>query len=117
MISLESCRLRRSEDIYVFTDEFHCSTNFMPGDEVICDSFQPFLFEIWRWLPYMPRHCEDTLHGTVKCHVNFITAALTAVREVKSFEVGKERVMFREEDNILSLIQVMGRKLTEDMML
>ncbi|GBN40413.1 hypothetical protein AVEN_255527-1 [Araneus ventricosus] len=74
----------------------------MPGDEVIGDSFQPFMFEVWRWLPQMLRHCEGTLRGTVKCRANSTKAALIAVREVKPFEVGRERAMIREEDNILS---------------
>ncbi|GBM61606.1 hypothetical protein AVEN_226877-1 [Araneus ventricosus] len=68
----------------------------MPGDEVISDSLQPFLFEVWHWLPHMPRHCENTLRA------NSTITAIIAVREVKSFEVGRERVMLREEDNILS---------------
>ncbi|GBL84224.1 hypothetical protein AVEN_118620-1 [Araneus ventricosus] len=76
--------------------------NFLSGDEVIGDSFQPFLFEVWRWPPYMPRHCEGTLRGTVKCHARSTTTALIAIREVKPFEVGRERAMFRSEDNILS---------------
>ncbi|GBM23459.1 hypothetical protein AVEN_181575-1 [Araneus ventricosus] len=74
----------------------------MPGDEVIGDSFQPFLFEVWHWLPHMPRHCVNTLHGIVKCRANSTTAAKIAVRQVKPFEVGRERTMLREEDNILS---------------
>ncbi|GBO38984.1 hypothetical protein AVEN_205359-1 [Araneus ventricosus] len=74
----------------------------MPGDEVIGDSFQPFLFEVWRWLPHMPRHCGNTLRGIVKCRANSTTTATIAVRQVKPFEVGRERAMLREEDNILS---------------
>ncbi|GBO18781.1 hypothetical protein AVEN_245216-1 [Araneus ventricosus] len=27
------------------------------------DSFQPFLFEVWRWIPHMPRHFVNTLRG------------------------------------------------------
>ncbi|GBN71497.1 hypothetical protein AVEN_33693-1 [Araneus ventricosus] len=38
--------------------EFDNPTNFMPGDEVIGDSFQPFLFEVWNWLPHMPSVVE-----------------------------------------------------------
>ncbi|GBN10152.1 hypothetical protein AVEN_77548-1 [Araneus ventricosus] len=71
----------------------------MPGDEVIGDSFQPFLFEVWRWLPHMPRHCVNTLRGIVKCRANSTTATKIAVRQVKPFEVGRERSMLREEDN------------------
>ncbi|GBN84445.1 hypothetical protein AVEN_7260-1 [Araneus ventricosus] len=74
----------------------------MPGDEVIGDSFQPFLFEVWRWLPPIPRHCVNTLRGIVKCRANSTTAAKITVRQVKPFEVGRERAMLREEDNILS---------------
>ncbi|GBM72492.1 hypothetical protein AVEN_218119-1 [Araneus ventricosus] len=74
----------------------------MPGDEVIGDSFQPFLFEVWRWLPHMPRHCVNTLRGIVKCRANSTTTAIIVVRQVKPFEVGRERTMLREEDNILS---------------
>ncbi|GBN45261.1 hypothetical protein AVEN_111259-1 [Araneus ventricosus] len=74
----------------------------MPGDEVIGDSFQPFLFEAWRWLPHMPRHCVNTLRGILKCRANSTTAAIIAVRQVKPFEVGRERDILREEDNILS---------------
>ncbi|GBN74615.1 hypothetical protein AVEN_59038-1 [Araneus ventricosus] len=74
----------------------------MPGDEVIGDPFQPFFFEVWRWLPHMLRHCEGALHGIVKCSASATTAALIAVREGKPFEVDRESAMFREEDNILS---------------
>ncbi|GBN26196.1 hypothetical protein AVEN_168998-1 [Araneus ventricosus] len=74
----------------------------MPGDEVIDDSFQPFLFEVWHWLPHMPRHCDNTFRGILKCCTNSTSTAIIAVREVKPFEVGKERAMLREEDNILS---------------
>ncbi|GBN92306.1 hypothetical protein AVEN_50877-1 [Araneus ventricosus] len=74
----------------------------MPGDEVIGDPFQPFLFEAWRWLPHMPRHCINTLRGIVKCRANSSTTAIFAVRQVKPFEVGRERSMLRKEDNILS---------------
>ncbi|GBO30521.1 hypothetical protein AVEN_222488-1 [Araneus ventricosus] len=95
-------RLGRPEKISVFAYEFDNPTNFMPGDEVIGDSFQPFLFEVWRWLPHMPRLCVNTLRGIVKCRANSTTTAIIAVRHVKPFEVGRERVMLREEDNILS---------------
>ncbi|GBL82316.1 hypothetical protein AVEN_252481-1 [Araneus ventricosus] len=74
----------------------------MPGDEVIGDSFQTFLFEVWRWLPHMPRHCEGTLRGIVKCHARSTTTALIAVREAKSSEVGREKAMFREDNTISS---------------
>ncbi|GBN26240.1 hypothetical protein AVEN_270365-1 [Araneus ventricosus] len=50
----------------------------------------------------MPRRSEGTLRGIVKCRASSTTAALIAVREVKPFEVGRERTLFREEDNILS---------------
>ncbi|GBO07551.1 hypothetical protein AVEN_188745-1 [Araneus ventricosus] len=59
-------------------------------------------FEIWRWLPHMPRHCVNTLRGIVKCRANSTTTATIVVRQVKPFEVGRERAMLREEDNILS---------------
>ncbi|GBN08762.1 hypothetical protein AVEN_141851-1 [Araneus ventricosus] len=64
----------------------------MPEDEVIDDSFQPFLFEVWRWLPHVPRHCINILHGIVKCRANSTTIAIIVVRQVKSFEVGKVHV-------------------------
>ncbi|GBN72804.1 hypothetical protein AVEN_141592-1 [Araneus ventricosus] len=76
-------KARRLKEIFVFTYEFHCPTNFLPGDEIIGDSFQSFLFEVWRWLPHMPRHCEGTLRGIVKCRASSTTTALIAVREVK----------------------------------
>ncbi|GBM57577.1 hypothetical protein AVEN_97681-1 [Araneus ventricosus] len=88
--------------ISVFGIEFDNPTNFMPGDEVIGDSFQPFLFEVWRWLPHMPRHCINTLCGILKCRANSTTTTIIAVRQVKPFQVGRERSMLREEDNILS---------------
>ncbi|GBN96264.1 Acetylcholine receptor subunit alpha-like 1 [Araneus ventricosus] len=50
----------------------------------------------------MPRHCINTLRGIVKCRTNFTTTAIIVVRQVKPFEVGRERSMLREEDNILS---------------
>ncbi|GBN29208.1 hypothetical protein AVEN_88097-1 [Araneus ventricosus] len=74
---------------------------FLPGDEVIGDSFQPFLFEVWRGLPHMPGHCVNALRGIEKCRANSTTTAIIAVREVKPFEVGRERALLRE-DNILS---------------
>ncbi|GBM85766.1 hypothetical protein AVEN_74405-1 [Araneus ventricosus] len=49
----------------------------------------------------MPRHRIDTLRGTVKCRANSTTTAVIAVRQVKPFEVGRERSVLREEDNIL----------------
>ncbi|GBN67193.1 hypothetical protein AVEN_122391-1 [Araneus ventricosus] len=85
-----------------FADEFDNPTNFLPGDEVIGDPFQLFLFEVWRWLPRMPRHCRNALRGIVKCRANSTTTAIIAVRQVKTFEVGRNRSMLREEDNILS---------------
>ncbi|GBO04018.1 hypothetical protein AVEN_102649-1 [Araneus ventricosus] len=75
---------------------------FLPLDEVMCDSFKPFVFEVWRWPLHMPRHCINTLRSTVKCRANSTTTALIVVREVKRFEVGIERFMFRKEDDILS---------------
>ncbi|GBM23330.1 hypothetical protein AVEN_97741-1 [Araneus ventricosus] len=60
------------------------------------------MFEVWRWLPHMPTHCIDTLRGIVKCRDNSATTAIIAVRQVKPFEVGRERSMLKEEDNILS---------------
>ncbi|GBO13487.1 hypothetical protein AVEN_22619-1, partial [Araneus ventricosus] len=84
-----------------FIREFD-NRNFLPGDEVIGDSFQPLLLEVWRWLPHMPRHCVNTLRGIVKRSANSTTAAKISVRQVKPFEVGRERAMLKEEDNILS---------------
>ncbi|GBM06612.1 hypothetical protein AVEN_220046-1 [Araneus ventricosus] len=91
-----------SEDISFFTDEFHYPVSFLPEDVVIDYSFQPFLFQVWSWLPHMPRDCEGTLRGIVRCRAGSTTTALIAVREVKPFEVGRERAMFREEENIFS---------------
>ncbi|GBO09932.1 hypothetical protein AVEN_228877-1 [Araneus ventricosus] len=65
---------------------------------VVGDPFQPFLFEVWRWIPHMPRHCINTFRGIVKCRANSTTTAIIAVRQVKPFEVGRERSMLREED-------------------
>ncbi|GBM30813.1 hypothetical protein AVEN_52607-1 [Araneus ventricosus] len=50
----------------------------------------------------MPRHCINTLRGIGKCLANSTTTAIITVRQVKPFEVGRERSMLREEDNILS---------------
>ncbi|GBL95072.1 hypothetical protein AVEN_188816-1 [Araneus ventricosus] len=66
------------------------------------NSCHSFLFEVWRWLPHKPRHCEGTLRGLVKCRANSATTAMIAVREVKSFHVGREKAMLRVEGNILS---------------
>ncbi|GBN18354.1 hypothetical protein AVEN_268155-1 [Araneus ventricosus] len=45
----------------------------------------------------MPWNCEGTLCGLVKCRASSTTATLMAVREMKPFEVGRERaMMFRE---------------------
>ncbi|GBL93616.1 hypothetical protein AVEN_149989-1 [Araneus ventricosus] len=70
---------------------------------ILCldDGLLAFLFEVWRWLPHMPRHCINTLRGIVKCRANSTTTAIIAVRQVKPFEVGRESSMLREEDNIL----------------
>ncbi|GBM06610.1 hypothetical protein AVEN_220044-1 [Araneus ventricosus] len=73
----------------------------MPGNEVTGESIQPFLFEVWRCPPDMPKHSEYTLRGIGKCRANSSATALIAVREVEPFEVGRERAMLREEDNIL----------------
>ncbi|GBM41104.1 hypothetical protein AVEN_63298-1 [Araneus ventricosus] len=85
----------------------------MSGDEVIGDPFQPLLFYVWRWLHHMPRHCINTLRGTVKCRANSTTTAIIPVRQVKPFEVGRERSMLRKEDNILSN-PVSGKLLQEN---
>ncbi|GBM27540.1 hypothetical protein AVEN_257853-1 [Araneus ventricosus] len=53
----------------------------MPGDEVIGDSFRPFLFEVWHWLPHMTRYCENTLRGIVQCRANSTTTSIIAVRQ------------------------------------
>ncbi|GBM45350.1 hypothetical protein AVEN_172969-1 [Araneus ventricosus] len=50
----------------------------------------------------MPGQCERTLRDIVKYRARTTTTALNSVREVKPFEVGRERTMFREEDHILS---------------
>ncbi|GBM05952.1 hypothetical protein AVEN_80548-1 [Araneus ventricosus] len=94
-------KAREVGKIHAFAYEFDNPTNFKPGDEVIGDSFQPFLLQVWHWLSHMPRHCENTLRGIVKCCANSTTTATIAVRQVKSFEVGRERAMLRDEDNIL----------------
>ncbi|GBM72601.1 hypothetical protein AVEN_107151-1 [Araneus ventricosus] len=85
----------------------------MPGDEVIGDSFQPSLFEVWHWLPHMPRHCENKLRVIVKCRANSTTTAMIAVRQVKRLEVGRERTMLR--DDIVS--NTVSGKETEGIML
>ncbi|GBO29630.1 hypothetical protein AVEN_49088-1 [Araneus ventricosus] len=54
------------------------------------------------WLPHMPKHCVNTLRGIGKCRANSTTAAKIAVRQVKPFDIGRERSMLKEEDNILS---------------
>ncbi|GBO41694.1 hypothetical protein AVEN_169628-1 [Araneus ventricosus] len=74
----------------------------MPGGEVIGDSFDTFLFEVWRWLPHILRHREDALLGIVRCRTSSTTTALIGVREVKYFEVGMERDMSREKNYIIS---------------
>ncbi|GBN32629.1 hypothetical protein AVEN_59644-1 [Araneus ventricosus] len=61
----------------------------MPGDEVNGDSFQPFLFEVWHWLPHIPRHCENTLRGTVKCRADSTTTAIIALREDRQLLAAK----------------------------
>ncbi|GBM58228.1 hypothetical protein AVEN_199708-1 [Araneus ventricosus] len=50
----------------------------------------------------MPRHRESTLRGIVKCRAKSTISAIIAVREVKPFEVGRERAMLRE-DSILKM--------------
>ncbi|GBL80500.1 hypothetical protein AVEN_225206-1 [Araneus ventricosus] len=50
----------------------------------------------------MPKHCEGTFRGIMKSRASSTTTALVAVRQVKTFEVGRERAMFRQEDNIFS---------------
>ncbi|GBM25655.1 hypothetical protein AVEN_82771-1 [Araneus ventricosus] len=85
--------LGRPEKISVFVYEFDNPKNFMPEDEVIGDSFQSFLLEVWHWLPHMPRHCENALRRIVKCLANSTTTAIIAVRQVKPFEVGGERAI------------------------
>ncbi|GBN14756.1 hypothetical protein AVEN_38116-1 [Araneus ventricosus] len=79
---VEGCEDRKRS---VFTDECHYSTNFLPEEEVIGNSFQTFLFEFWRWLPHMPRHSEGTFRGMVKCLAISTTIALNAVRKEKSY--------------------------------
>ncbi|GBN40747.1 hypothetical protein AVEN_185572-1 [Araneus ventricosus] len=74
----------------------------MPGDEFAGDSFQPLLSEVRRWLPHMPRYCENTLRGIEKWRADSTTTAIIAVRQVKPLEVGREMAMLREEDNIPS---------------
>ncbi|GBL91668.1 hypothetical protein AVEN_71322-1 [Araneus ventricosus] len=39
----------------------------------------------------MSRHCINTLRGIVKCRANSTTTTIIAVRQVKPFEVGRER--------------------------
>ncbi|GBL73854.1 hypothetical protein AVEN_183340-1 [Araneus ventricosus] len=41
----------------------------------------------------MPRYYIDTLRGIAKCRANYTTTAVIVVRQVKSFEVGRERSM------------------------
>ncbi|GBM86352.1 hypothetical protein AVEN_64232-1 [Araneus ventricosus] len=92
-------------------NEFDYPTNFLPGDGIIGDSFQPFLFEVWCLPHRMPRHCEATFRGIVKCHAISTTTVLVAVREVKPFELSRERSM-SEKKITSSLIQLVGRRLT-----
>ncbi|GBM23585.1 hypothetical protein AVEN_196657-1 [Araneus ventricosus] len=71
---------------------------FLVGGLVICKAcFWTFLFEVWLWLPHILRQCKATLRGIVKYRASSTTTALIAVREVKLFEVDKEKSMFREE--------------------
>ncbi|GBL83734.1 hypothetical protein AVEN_132643-1 [Araneus ventricosus] len=99
-IEIQCCSDLKAKSNEIGMPEFY---EYLPArDEVIGDPLQPFLFEVWRWLPHMPRHCIDTLRGIVKFRANSTTTAIVAVRQVKSFEVGRERSMLREEDNILS---------------
>ncbi|GBM22352.1 hypothetical protein AVEN_154679-1, partial [Araneus ventricosus] len=65
----------RSEEISVLTDGFHYPTNFLTGDKVIDDSFQPFLFEVWHWPSHMSRHCEAILRRIVKFRASSTTTA------------------------------------------
>ncbi|GBN85031.1 hypothetical protein AVEN_273891-1 [Araneus ventricosus] len=46
------------------------------------------------WLPHMPRHCENTFRGIVKCRANSTATAIIAVREVKTFQAGRERIRY-----------------------
>ncbi|GBM43717.1 hypothetical protein AVEN_60520-1 [Araneus ventricosus] len=50
-------------------------------------------FGTGHWLPHMPRHCENTRRGIVKCCANSTTTAIIAVGQVKPFEVGRERTI------------------------
>ncbi|GBN03176.1 hypothetical protein AVEN_95299-1 [Araneus ventricosus] len=74
-------KARWPEEISVFAYEFGYPPNLMPGDEVIGDSLQLFLFEVRRWLPHMKRNCENTLRGIVKCSASSLTTAIMAVRK------------------------------------
>ncbi|GBN76623.1 hypothetical protein AVEN_154207-1 [Araneus ventricosus] len=86
---------------------FHYPKNFLPGDEVIFDASQSFLFEVvWHWILHIPRHWEGTVHGIVRARST--TIALIAVREMKPFEVGRGRSMFREDKALSN--QVSGTK-------
>ncbi|GBM10117.1 hypothetical protein AVEN_92933-1 [Araneus ventricosus] len=38
----------------------------------------------------MPRHCEGTLRGIVKCRASSTTTALIAVKDIKPFELDEE---------------------------
>ncbi|GBN78087.1 hypothetical protein AVEN_55802-1 [Araneus ventricosus] len=70
--------------------------------ETIGESFQPFLFDVWRWLSHMSRCCQGTLCGIAKCRASSTTTAIIAVEQVKPIEVGRERPMFREKESIFS---------------
>ncbi|GBN51406.1 hypothetical protein AVEN_64936-1 [Araneus ventricosus] len=106
---LKTRKIGRDLCFPVFTHEFQFPTNFLPGKDIINDSFQLFLFEVQRWPSHMPRHCEGTLHGVVKCRAGNTTAAVIAVREVTPFELDQvqesahqqktigERFMVKEE--------------------
>ncbi|GBL84477.1 hypothetical protein AVEN_117227-1 [Araneus ventricosus] len=73
----------------------------MPGEGVIGD-FSAILVRSLAFASSYARHCEGTLRGIAKCRYSSVTTALIAVTEVKPFEEGWKRAMFREEDSILS---------------
>ncbi|GBN47577.1 hypothetical protein AVEN_117032-1 [Araneus ventricosus] len=64
----------------------------------------------------MPRYCDSALRGIVKCRASPITTALIVVKEAESFEVGRKGPC-SEKKIISSLIQLVGRRQTEGMMI
>ncbi|GBN42938.1 hypothetical protein AVEN_116639-1 [Araneus ventricosus] len=63
----------------------------------------------------MPRYCDRTLRGIMKCHASPITTALIVVKELETFDVGTKGPC-SEKKITSSPIQLVGRRQTEGMM-